>query len=185
MAKGVEDSAFYRWSRLAALNEVGGDPARFGSDGRRSSTPRRQRRRSAGPESMTTLSTHDTKRSEDVRARLAVLAELPERVGAAGALAAGRHPLADRPLAHLLWQTLVGAWPLSRERVHAYVEKAAREAGTSRRWTDPDEAFEEPLHALVDAAYDDAATHARDRGRSSTAIAPSAGRTRWRRSCCS
>jgi (1->4)-alpha-D-glucan 1-alpha-D-glucosylmutase len=71
-----------------------------------------------------------------------------------------RHPLADRPLAHLVWQNLVGAWPLSRERAHAYVEKAAREAGTSTTWTEPDEEFEGRLHALVDAAYDDEATHA-------------------------
>ena len=59
-----------------------------------------------------------------------------------------------------MWQNLVGAWPLSRERAHAYVEKAAREAGTSTTWTEPDEEFEGRLHALVDAAYDDAATHA-------------------------
>jgi (1->4)-alpha-D-glucan 1-alpha-D-glucosylmutase len=71
-----------------------------------------------------------------------------------------RHPLADRPLAHLVWQNLVGAWPLSRERAHAYAEKAAREAGTSTTWTAPDAEFEGRLHALVDAAYDDPATAA-------------------------
>jgi (1->4)-alpha-D-glucan 1-alpha-D-glucosylmutase len=128
MAKGVEDSAYYRWARFVALNEVGGDPARFGSTVEEFHEAQ-QRRPSASPQSMTTLSTHDTKRSEDVRARLAVLAELPDRVGAAGARLLARHPLADRPLAHLVWQNLVGAWPLSRERAHAYVEKAAREAG--------------------------------------------------------
>ena len=113
---------------------------------------------------MTTLSTHDTKRSEDVRApggarRAAV---------GVGGLVRGwlqRHPLADRPLAHLVWQNLVGAWPLSRERAHAYVEKAAREAATSSTtWTAPDEEFEGQLHALVDAAFDDPATHGGDRG---------------------
>jgi (1->4)-alpha-D-glucan 1-alpha-D-glucosylmutase len=70
-----------------------------------------------------------------------------------------RHPLADRPLAHQVWQNLVGAWPLSRERAHAYAEKAAREAGLSTRWTDVDEEFERSLHAMVDAAYDDPATN--------------------------
>src|SRR3954464_10177598 len=110
---------------------------------------------------MTTLSTHDTKRSEDVRARLAVLAEVPTEWAALVRYLLSRHPLADRPLAHLVWQNLVGAWPLSRERAHAYVEKAAREAGTSTSWTDPVQEFEEQLHALVDAAYDDEASAAR------------------------
>ena len=78
---------------------------------------------------MTTLSTHDTKRGEDVRARLAVLAELPGRWAeqVAGWMAAA--PLPDPAFAHLLWQTAVGAWPIERERLHAYAEKAAREAG--------------------------------------------------------
>ena len=135
MAKGVEDSAYYRWSRFVALNEVGGDPAEFGStvaEFHEAQVRRAQRR----PESMTTLSTHDTKRSEDVRARLAVLAEIPTEWAQLVRGWLARHPLADRPLAHLVWQNLVGAWPLSRERAHAYVEKAAREAGTSTTWTD-------------------------------------------------
>jgi (1->4)-alpha-D-glucan 1-alpha-D-glucosylmutase len=109
---------------------------------------------------MTTLSTHDTKRSEDVRARLAVLAELPTEWTQLVRGLLARHPLADRSLAHLVWQNLVGAWPLSRERAHAYVEKAAREAGTSTTWTDPVPEFEDRLHALVDAAFDDATTSA-------------------------
>jgi (1->4)-alpha-D-glucan 1-alpha-D-glucosylmutase len=159
MAKGVEDSAYYRWARFVALNEVGGDPAQFGggiaefhaAQGRRLTTRGR---------SMTTLSTHDTKRSEDVRARLAVLAELPAEWTQLARTLLERHPLADRPLAHLVWQNLVGAWPLSRERAQAYAEKAAREAGTSTTWTAPDEEFEAQLHALVDAAFDDPATAA-------------------------
>jgi (1->4)-alpha-D-glucan 1-alpha-D-glucosylmutase len=110
---------------------------------------------------MTTLSTHDTKRSEDVRARLAVLAEVPSEWASLVRYLLSRHPLADRPLAHLVWQNLVGAWPLSRERAHGYVEKAAREAGTSTTWTNPVQEFEEQLHALVDAAFDDEATAAR------------------------
>jgi (1->4)-alpha-D-glucan 1-alpha-D-glucosylmutase len=159
MAKGVEDSAYYRWARFVALNEVGGDPARFGSTVEEFHEA--QRRRLAGaPRSMTTLSTHDTKRSEDVRARLAVLAEIPTEWASLVRRLLGRHPLADRSLAHLVWQNLVGAWPLSRERAHAYVEKAAREAGTSTTWTNPVQEFEDQLHALVDGAYDDEATAA-------------------------
>jgi len=159
MAKGVEDSAYYRWARFAALNEVGGDPAEFGTTvtGFHEAQQRRAERR---PASMTTLSTHDTKRSEDVRARLAVLAELPGEWTQLVRGLIARHPLADRPLAHLVWQNLVGAWPLSRERAHAYVEKAAREAGTSTTWTNPVQEFEDQLHALVDAAFDDATTNA-------------------------
>ncbi|MGY1707640.1 malto-oligosyltrehalose synthase [Geodermatophilus sp. SYSU D00697] len=158
MAKGVEDSAYYRWARFVALNEVGGDPARFGSTVAEFHEAQ-QRRLARKPESMTALSTHDTKRSEDVRARLAVLAEQPDEWAQLVRQLLSRHPLPDRPLASLVWQNLVGAWPLSRERAHAYAEKAAREAGTSTTWTDQDEEFEARLHALVDAAYDDEATH--------------------------
>jgi (1->4)-alpha-D-glucan 1-alpha-D-glucosylmutase len=159
MAKGVEDSAYYRWARFVALNEVGGDPARFGSTVAEFHEAQR-RRADRKPASMTTLSTHDTKRSEDVRARLAVLAEIPAEWAQLVRGLLARHPLADRPLAHLVWQNLVGAWPLSRDRAHGYVEKAAREAGTSTTWTNPVQEFEEQLHALVDAAFDDADTHA-------------------------
>jgi len=159
MAKGVEDSAYYRWARFVALNEVGGDPAHFGSTVEEFHAAQ-QRRQEKRPLSMTTLSTHDTKRSEDVRARLAVLAEVPDEWARLVRGWLERHPLADRPLAHLVWQNLVGAWPLSRDRAHAYVEKAAREAGTSTTWTNPVQEFEEQLHALVDAAFDDPATQA-------------------------
>jgi (1->4)-alpha-D-glucan 1-alpha-D-glucosylmutase len=158
MAKGVEDSAYYRWARFVMLNEVGGDPAQFGSSVADFHAAQ-QSRLAIKPQAMTTLSTHDTKRSEDVRARLAVLAELPSEWASLVRYLLDRHPLADRPLAHLVWQNLVGAWPLSRERAHAYAEKAAREAGTSTTWTAPDEEFEGQLHALVDAAFDDEATH--------------------------
>ena len=136
MAKGVEDSAYYRWSRFVALNEVGGDPAHFGSTVEAFHAAQ-EHRLAVKPQAMTTLSTHDTKRSEDVRARLAVLAELPSEWSGLVRGWLARHPLADRSLAHLVWQNLIGAWPLSRERAHAYVEKAAREAGTSTTWTDP------------------------------------------------
>jgi (1->4)-alpha-D-glucan 1-alpha-D-glucosylmutase len=156
MAKGVEDTAYYRWTRFVAINEVGGTPARFGVSVEEfhPAAARRQRRWPAG---MTTLSTHDTKRGEDVRARLAVLSEVPDRWARAlrGWMQAA--PLPDKAFAHLLWQTVVGAWPVARERLHAYLRKAAREASVSTSWADPDEAFEAALHGVVDAIYDDPA----------------------------
>lgn len=159
MAKGVEDTAYYRWSRFVALNEVGGSPAHFGvapAEFHRFAAARQVR----WPASMTALSTHDTKRGEDVRARLAVLSELPGRWAERVADWMSRAPLADPAFAHLLWQTAVGAWPIERERLHAYAEKAAREASLSTSWADPDPAFEHELHALVDRMYDDPELHA-------------------------
>ncbi|MEU4554538.1 malto-oligosyltrehalose synthase [Micromonospora violae] len=158
MAKGVEDTAFYRWTRFVALNEVGDNPTRFG-------VPPAEFHRFAAaqqvrwPDSMTTVSTHDTKRGEDVRARLAVLSELPGRWAEQVTAWMAYAPLPDPALAHLLWQTAVGAWPIERERLHAYAEKAAREAGASTSWADPDPAFEQALHALVDLMYDDPSLH--------------------------
>ncbi|GGR75143.1 malto-oligosyltrehalose synthase [Micromonospora fulviviridis] len=159
MAKGVEDTAYYRWSRFVTLNEVGGSPAHFGvppAEFHRFAAARQVR----WPASMTTLSTHDTKRGEDVRARLAVLSELPGRWAERVADWMSRAPLADPAFAHLLWQTAVGAWPIERERLHGYAEKAAREASVSTSWADPDPAFEHELHALVDRMYDDPELHA-------------------------
>jgi (1->4)-alpha-D-glucan 1-alpha-D-glucosylmutase len=159
MAKAVEDTAYYRWTRFVALNEVGGDPARFGLDLDAFHTAA-TRREEIAPRGMTTLSTHDTKRSADVRARLAVLSELPDwwadavREFTRLAEAAGAS-VPDPALGHLLWQTLVGAWPLPPERLHAYLNKAMREARTHTSWTDPDEPFETAMHAVADAALND------------------------------
>ncbi|MHA6630733.1 malto-oligosyltrehalose synthase [Pseudonocardia sichuanensis] len=127
MAKGVEDTAFYRWNRFVALNEVGGDPSRFGV------APQEFHRALAAreaswPATMTTLSTHDTKRSEDVRARLAVLAEIPGEWAGRMRRWAAAHPLPDRSLELLAWQNLVGAWPIPAERMSGYLTKAAKEA---------------------------------------------------------
>lgn len=155
MAKGVEDTAFYRASRLGTLTEVGADPSVFALDvaGFHAAAADRQ---ASWPQAMTTLSTHDTKRGEDVRARLSVLAELPARwleaLTALRAAASTGHGGFD----NVLWQAIVGSWPASRERLHAYAEKAAREAAESTGWWDPDEAFEARMHAVVDAAFDDA-----------------------------
>jgi len=127
MAKGVEDTTFYRWNRFVALNEVGGDPSRFG-------VPPAEfhaalgAREASWPATMTTLSTHDTKRSEDVRARLAVLAEIPGEWTDLMRRWAAAHPLPERSLELLAWQNLVGAWPISAERFAAYLGKAAKEA---------------------------------------------------------
>jgi (1->4)-alpha-D-glucan 1-alpha-D-glucosylmutase len=164
MAKGVEDTAYYRWTRFIALNEVGGDPARFGLDLEEFHAALAHREQIA-PHGMTTLSTHDTKRSGDVRARLAVLSELPDlwvdsvREFSRLADAAGA-TVPDPALTHLLWQTLVGAWPLPPDRLHAYLEKAMREARTRTSWTDPDEAFETAMHSVADAALDNPALSA-------------------------
>ncbi|GAA1225048.1 malto-oligosyltrehalose synthase [Kitasatospora nipponensis] len=141
-AKGVEDTAFYRWFPLLSLNEVGGDPAHPGVE------PADFHRfcmdlEAHWPHTMTVLSTHDTKRSADARARLAVLAELPERwlreCTAWSELAGG---LADRNAEWLLWQTLVAAWPISPERLVAVLTKSVREAKLATSWTDPDTGYE-------------------------------------------
>ncbi|MEO6886148.1 MAG: malto-oligosyltrehalose synthase [Jatrophihabitantaceae bacterium] len=158
MAKGVEDTAYYRYSRFIALNEVGGDPSRFGgtvADFNAAQIYRWQH----SPRGMTTLSTHDTKRGEDVRARLAVLSELPSEWARLAHQLMTAAPLPDPAFAYLLWQTFVGAGLLERDRMHAYAEKAMREAAVSTNWSDPDTAFEAAVHALVDRAYDDPAIY--------------------------
>ena len=155
MAKGVEDTAFYRDNRLSSLTEVGADPAEFSIDV--AEFHRRQESRQATyPASLTTLSTHDTKRGEDTRARISVLSELPAEWEETLGYLRERAPLGDGALENLLWESIVGAWPASRERLHDYAEKAAREAGSSTNWLQPNTEFETRMHALVDSAFDDA-----------------------------
>ncbi|OII05264.1 malto-oligosyltrehalose synthase [Curtobacterium sp. MCBA15_008] len=156
MAKGVEDTAFYRTSRLTSLSEVGGDPSVFSVSLADFHQAQRDRLGS-WPHTMTTLTTHDTKRSEDTRARIAVLAEIGHEWSQALERLQSLVPLEDAVFADLLWQAIVGARPASRERLHAYAEKASREAGDSTTWTEPDEDFERRMHALVDAAFDEPA----------------------------
>ena len=165
MAKGVEDTAFYRYLRLAALNEVGGDPGAFGLSLTDFHDACRAQQRD-WPLSMTTLSTHDTKRSEDVRARLVLLSQCPVEWGDAvtrwHAMAA-RHRRAAGPDAateQLIWQTLLGAWPLTADRAAAYVEKATREAKTRTSWVDPVPEFDEAVQDFVRAVVDDEALRA-------------------------
>jgi (1->4)-alpha-D-glucan 1-alpha-D-glucosylmutase len=157
MAKGVEDCAFYRWSRLTSLNEVGGDPSLFSltvPEFHEAMTTRQER----WPHAMTTLSTHDTKRGEDFRARIAVLAELPGVWARALDELLALAPVPDPGFGSLLWQAVLGAWtpehlPDLPDRLHGYAEKAMREAGDRTTWTEPDAAYEAAVHAAVDAVF--------------------------------
>lgn len=158
MAKGVEDCSFYRWSRLTSLNEVGGDPSIFsvGVDDFHEAMAARQR---DWPHSMTTLSTHDTKRGEDVRARITVLAEEPAAWEEALTELLRLAPVPDPAFGSLLWQAVLGAWtpdhlPDLPARLHGYAEKAMREAGDHTTWTEPDEAYEAAVHAAVAAVFE-------------------------------
>jgi (1->4)-alpha-D-glucan 1-alpha-D-glucosylmutase len=162
MAKGVEDTAFYRWGPLVALNEVGGDPARFGTSveafHRRNAEAARR-----GAGSLLATSTHDTKRGEDTRLRITLLSEIPERWAAAvwrWAEMNERHRrggMPDRALEYLLYQTVVGAFPLSVERAVAYVEKATREAKRHTSWIDPNPAYDAAARGFVEGVLGDSA----------------------------
>ncbi len=154
MAKGVEDTAFYRYFPLASLNEVGGDPGQFGRG------PAQFHRAMAAtarhwPQTMLTLSTHDTKRSGDVRARLSLLGELPAAWARAVDRWAGRNlrhkqgGWPDPNTEYLLYQTLVGAWPVDAERAVSYLAKAAREAKVHTSWTDPAAGYDAALERFV------------------------------------
>ena len=153
MAKGVEDTAFYRWFRLTALNEVGGNPDRFSlspDEFHRAALERLERH----PHTLLASQTHDTKRAGDVRARIGALAALPEewaaRVGRWHTLTGG---LADPNEEYLLWQTLVGAWPIVPGRLELYLEKALREGKRSTSWLEPDEDHERRVKELVRSLY--------------------------------
>ena len=171
MAKGVEDTAFYRYNRLVALNEVGGDPAAFGTSVAEFHRENAERAR-RWPHGLLTSSTHDTKRSEDVRARIAVLSELPREWRAAVNRWARLNRRAktrvegasapDRNDEYLFYQTLLGAWPWGAEtpddafvdRIEAFMLKAARESQVHTSWVNPDPAYEDALQQFVRAALD-------------------------------
>ncbi|HEV7974622.1 malto-oligosyltrehalose synthase [Amycolatopsis sp.] len=146
VAKGTEDTAFYRYSRFAGLNEVGGSPDRFGI-GVGEFHELAAKREAGWPSTMTTLTTHDTKRSEDVRARLAVLSELPEEFSEALSRWSARRGIDEPSLNLLAWQTLVGAWPITAERMSEYLGKASKEAKVRTTWVDHDEEFERAVDA--------------------------------------
>ncbi len=155
MAKGVEDTAFYCFNRMIGLNEVGGSPGLNGI------TMDEFHRFCAGrqtecPYTMNTLSTHDTKRSADVRARLAVLTEIPARWKSAlyrwsrrnAPFRTGRFP--DANTEYFLYQTLIGAWPISADRLTEYMLKATREAKQQTSWTQTNPEFEGALKRFIE-----------------------------------
>jgi (1->4)-alpha-D-glucan 1-alpha-D-glucosylmutase len=174
MAKGVEDTAFYRYNRFVALNEVGGAPERFGL------TPALFHKANAAraqnwPHAMLTTATHDTKRGEDNRARLAVLSEMPEewrrqvetwsRILRARRGDVERTAAPDRDDEYMLYQMFVGSWPIdmldapSAEQLEAYgariraaLEKSLREAKRRSSWAAPDADYEQATQAFAQEA---------------------------------
>ena len=170
MAKGVEDTAFYTWLRFVALNEVGDSPGRFGvsPDALHAFFRERAER---WPAAQNAVSTHDSKRSADVRAGLWPLTEVPERWAEAVRRWRERNrrhrtprpngpawpdgPASDAPIEYLLYQTLAGAWPLPVERAREYLEKAAREAKVHTSWTRPDAEYEAALGRFVERVLGD------------------------------
>ncbi len=154
MAKGIEDTTFYRWHRLVALNEVGGDPGMLEHAGPATLHTWAADQQEAWPLGMTTLSTHDTKRSEDVRARLLAVAQ--DTIAWEDCSKAFRDAAdaarVDRPTAHLLWQTMVGAGPLPQDRLHGYLTKAMREAKRHTAWVDGNPDYEARVLAFADEA---------------------------------
>jgi (1->4)-alpha-D-glucan 1-alpha-D-glucosylmutase len=169
MAKSLEDTAFYRYHRLLALNEVGGDPA-AGAISVAQFHARMQARAAAPTQSLTATATHDTKRGEDARARLLALTELADewatRIQEWQALNAGLLTLAggtripSRAHEYMLYQTLLGAWPLSGidasfvERMTSYAVKAAREGKEQTSWLAPSETYEDGLRRFITGLLD-------------------------------
>lgn len=161
MAKGVEDTTFYCYDRLLALNDVGCDPARFGVSPQAfheaCSVAHKE-----WPQGMLTTSTHDTKRSEDVRARISLLSEIPlkwaeqVRLWSQHNLPAWKGRFPDRNAEHLLYQTLVGAWPIETERITSYMHKACREAKRHTSWLRPDDSYEERIREFAECVLADA-----------------------------
>jgi (1->4)-alpha-D-glucan 1-alpha-D-glucosylmutase len=145
MAKGLEDTAFYRYNRLVALNEVGGDPGKFGVSVDEFHLANAERAAS-WPRALLATSTHDTKRSEDVRARLCLLSEDPARWREA--VERWPHRI-DRNTEYLLYQTLVGAHPLDADRAIEYMTKATKEAKVHTSWVEPDAEYDEALAAFI------------------------------------
>ncbi len=170
-AKGVEDTAFYRSVRLVALNEVGGDPARFGTSAEEFHA-QNARRAAQHPRGLLATATHDMKRGEDVRARIAVISEVPDqwrRALARWSRLNRKHRGVVSPLdEYLVYQTLLGAWPVEllsasldegalrefAQRVSVYAIKAAREAKLRTSWTNADPAYEPALDEFVHAILD-------------------------------
>jgi (1->4)-alpha-D-glucan 1-alpha-D-glucosylmutase len=160
MAKGLEDTAFYCFHRLVCLNEVGGDPDRFGLEPD-AFHRHAERIHARWPRTMVATSTHDTKRSEDVRARIALLSEIPDRWRAVVARLSEiadkhrRDGWPDRLTEYLVYQTLVGTWPISSERMLQFMEKAAREAKLHTAWRRINRDYERALFGFVQSLFAD------------------------------
>ena len=159
MAKGVEDTAFYCYNPLTARNEVGADPSREGSTIEEFHAYN-ARMQATHPLTMTTLSTHDTKRSEDVRARMAVLSEVPEVF--ADALyrwsentARYRAKFLDKGTEYFYYQTLIAAWPITPDRMKAYMQKAMREAKEQTTWVANNKEYEDAVNHFIDGTLAD------------------------------
>jgi (1->4)-alpha-D-glucan 1-alpha-D-glucosylmutase len=160
MAKGVEDTAFYRYARLLALNDVGGDPSRFGIsvEGFHAGNLERASR---FPLNLLTTQTHDAKRSGDVRARIGALSSIADEWAShvwrwmeiTDALRDGGAP--DDVERYFLFQTLVGAWPIELERIESYMEKALREAKRNTSWVEQDPDWEQAVKRFCRALYSD------------------------------
>ncbi len=157
MAKGVEDTLFYRASRLVALQEVGGAPGRFGV-GAAEFHLLQQERAQLWPSAMTTLTTHDTKRTEDTRARMIAITEAADEFAELVRQVVAIVPPPDTSTAHFLFQNVLGVWPADgavtealRERLHLYAVKAVREAGVHSSWFDSEVGFEQRILDWVDA----------------------------------
>jgi (1->4)-alpha-D-glucan 1-alpha-D-glucosylmutase len=159
MAKGVEDTAFYCFNRMIGMNEVGAAPGQNGitvADFHEYCT----KMQATHPLTMTTLSTHDTKRADDVRARLATITEIPGRWKTAvsrwsrmnAPFKTGRFP--DRNTEYFLYQTLIGAWPITKSRLIPYMEKATREAKQQTSWTQQNREFEDALRTFIERILD-------------------------------
>jgi (1->4)-alpha-D-glucan 1-alpha-D-glucosylmutase len=165
MAKGLEDTAFYRYNRLISHNEVGGDPKQIGGSVAEFHAANLARMRQS-PTALLSTATHDTKRGEDVRMRLAYLASIPEEWATQvlqwrQILSSQSERLADPALEYFFYQTLLGTYPTEsfelqpyRERLHAALIKAAREARWRSSWSRPDADYESRLVSLIDAALD-------------------------------
>lgn len=167
MAKGLEDTVFYRYNRLISHNEVGGEPATLSApiEAFHAANERRAR---LSPHGLLATATHDTKRGEDVRMRLIALAEIPDEWSRAVTrwrrmVTRESESLGDRNLEYLLFQTLVGSWPLSstdpgalktyQDRIHATLVKSAREARVNTSWAAPHQVYEQALAALLGAIF--------------------------------
>lgn len=162
-AKGYEDTALYRYHRLLSLNEVGGDPARFGTPLNEFHAAMVARQREQ-PHGLSATSTHDTKRGEDVRARINVLSEIPldwrrrlarwHRLNRRHRTVVDGQPVPGPEEEYFLYQTLVGAWPLGVDRLRAYLTKALREAKLRTSWVTPNPRYEEAMLGFAEALLD-------------------------------